>query len=240
VTVSAGVCDLEAADGCGTALYRRADEALYAAKAFGRDMALAWRAPRAETGDGDGTDRWTRLQRDADEVDRLLGDRGHAAKVARMAVALAVALDWPAHLQAQLHRAALLHDVGKRPLLPGLLERRAPLTPAQRAHIQQHPRIGAAMAAEDLAAQPCDWIRHHHERWDGAGYPDGLRAEASPEGAQLLAIADAYEAMRGPRPYRDALAEDAALAEIDAGAGTQFRPDAGDLVRRALDWLAGA
>ena len=244
VTASAGVCELEAAGGCGAALYRLADEALYSAKAYGRDMALAWRPPAAEAAepaDGEpGAHAWVRLQRDADEVDRMLGDPGHAAKVARLAVALAVALDWPAHLQAQLHRAATLHDVGKRPLLPALLRRRARLTPAQRAHVGQHPRIGEAMAAGALAPEACGWIRHHHERWDGGGHPDGLRADAIPAGAQLLAIADAYDAMRSPRPYRDALTEEAALAEVDRGAGTQFRPDAGVLLRHALGWLAGA
>src|SRR4051794_14075508 len=81
VTASAGVCDLAAAGGCARALYRRADEALYAAKAYGRDLALAWSAPGAEPADGEAPDRWTRLQRDADEVDRLLADGGHAAKV---------------------------------------------------------------------------------------------------------------------------------------------------------------
>ena len=239
VTASAGVCDLAAAGG-GEPLYRLADEALYSAKAYGRDMTLAWRASTTGRPDADaGAHRWARMQRDADEVDRMLGDSGHAAKVARLAVALAVALDWPAHLQAQLHRAASLHDVGKRPLLPEVLQRRAPLTDAQRAHVHQHPRIGGAMAAEELAPQACGWIRHHHECWDGGGYPDALREDAIPEGAQLLAISDAYDAMTSERPHRAALTGEEALAEIDRGAGSQFRPDAGVLLRRALAWLAG-
>jgi HD-GYP domain-containing protein (c-di-GMP phosphodiesterase class II) len=159
--------------------------------------------------------------------------------VARVAVALAVELDWPAHRQAALHQAARLHDVGKVALLPGVLAHPDTLTNAQLDHIRQHPRIGAEMAAPALDPEPVSWIRHHHERWDGMGYPDGLAADAIPEGAQLLALADAYAAMTTDRPYRLAMPPNLAMAEVERCAGSHFRPDAGPLLRAALSWLDG-
>jgi HD-GYP domain-containing protein (c-di-GMP phosphodiesterase class II) len=180
------------------------------------------------------------LQRDAVAVDAALGGgRRHAADVARVAVALAVQLDWPAHRQAELHRAARLHDVGKVALLPDVLQHPDALSAVQLDHIRQHPRIGAEMAAPALDPEPVSWIRHHHERWDGSGYPDALAGDAIPEGAQLLAIGDAFAAMTTDRPYRLAMPADLALAEVERCAGTHFRPDAGTLLRAALSWLAG-
>ena len=77
-----------------------------------------------------------------------------------------------------------------------------------------------------LDAEQASWIRHHHERWDGAGYPGALAGDAIPDGAQLLALADAWDTMTNGRPYRAALTPDNALAEIDHCAGTHLRPDA--------------
>jgi hypothetical protein len=88
-----------------------------------------------------------------------VGDGGHAAEVARVAVAMAVTLDWPAHRQAELHRAATLHDVGKLPLLHDVLVRPSALTPSEAAHVRRHPRIGEAMARGVLEPEPCGWRR---------------------------------------------------------------------------------
>ena len=164
----------------------------------------------------------------------MLGDRGHAAKVARLAVALAVALDWPAHLQAQLHRAATLHDVGKRPLLPGCSSA-APRSPPPSGRTSASIRGSARRwPPSELAPQACGWIRHHHERWDGGGYPDCAPADAIPEGAQLLAISDAYDAMRERPATAPRYRGGGARGGRRAAAGSQFRPDAGVLLRRAL------
>ena len=92
--------------------------------------------------------------------------------------------------------------------------------------MRQHARIGAGLAAGVLDAEQASWVRHHHERWDGAGYPAGLEGDAIPDGAQLLALADVWDTMTNGRPYRAALTSDNALAEIDHCAGAHLRPDA--------------
>jgi HD-GYP domain-containing protein (c-di-GMP phosphodiesterase class II) len=93
------------------------------------------------------------------------------------------------------------------------------------------------MAAPVLEPEQVAWIGQHHERWDGSGYPHGLAGAAIAEGAQLLGLADAFEAMTAERPYRAAMRVDEALAEVDRCAGGAFRPDAGELLRAALAWL---
>jgi HD-GYP domain-containing protein (c-di-GMP phosphodiesterase class II) len=90
-----------------------------------------------------------------------------------------------------------------------------------------------------LDPEQASWVCHHHERWDGAGYPGAIVGDAIPEGAQLLAVADAWDTMTNGRPYRAALTPENALAEIDHCAGTHLRPDAGTLMRAARSWLAG-
>ena len=105
--------------------------------------------------------------------------------------------------------------------------------------MRQHGSLGAGLAAAVLDPEQCAWIRHHHERWDGAGYPAARAAGAIPEGAQLLALADVWDTLTSGRPYRAALTPENALAEIDHVAGTHLRPDAGSLIRAARAWLAG-
>ncbi len=217
ITASMGVCDLETAGG---ALLERADEALYWAKTHGRDAALAWSpdaARRLAAGFGD--------------------PDGHGARTARLAVALAEVRGWGPHAQARLHQAGRVHDAGKALLPHALLNRPGPLSALEREHVRQHARIGAAMGTGVLDPDQVAWVAHHHEDWDGRGYPDGLAGGAIPDGAQLLAIADAYDTMIAGRPYRPALARAEALAEIDRCAGARLRPDAGALIREALIWL---
>jgi hypothetical protein len=169
----------------------------------------------------------------------MLGDPGHAAKVARLAVALAVALDWPAHLQAQLHRAATLHDVGKRPLLPALLRRRAPLTPAQRRTSAASPdrrgdgRRRARPGGVRVDPPPPRALGRRRAS-------DGLRADAIPRGRPAARDRDAYDAMRSPRPYRDALTGGGRTRGGRPRGRHAVPPDAGVLLRHALGWLAGA
>jgi HD-GYP domain-containing protein (c-di-GMP phosphodiesterase class II) len=83
-------------------------------------------------------------------------------------------------------------------------------------------------------------VRHHHERWDGVGYPDGPAGDAIPDGARILALADAWDAMTTDRPYKPALPHDTALAEVDRLSGTQFMFDAAPLLGDALSWWAAA
>ncbi|MDA0174313.1 diguanylate cyclase [Solirubrobacter taibaiensis] len=221
VTASMGVCDLRTAHDAD-ALLRRADEALYWAKAFGRDCALVWSARTAA--------------RIASVRDGSAPDDAHGTRVAALAVALAEARGWEADAAARLHHAGRLHDLGKLALPDSLLERAGALSEPELEHIRQHARIGAELAGLD--EEPSSWIRHHHERWDGVGYPARLSGDGIPEGAQLLAIADAWDTLVSGRPYRGPLSADEALAEIDCSAGTHLRPDAGALLRAALAWLS--
>ena len=121
---------------------------------------------------------------------------------------------------------ALLHDVGKIGVPDGVLTKPGPLTGEEWELVRRHPEIGARICAplESFAAfGPI--IRHHHERWDGAGYPDALRGEATALGARIVGLVDAFDAMTHDRPYRPALTLEQALDEIRRGAGSQFDPD---------------
>jgi len=230
VTASMGICDLSTARD-PERLLARADEALYWSKAFGRDAALVWSARtagRIARGRSGGLDALAEI-----------GEPDHGARVAELAVALAEALGWDPAQQARLHQAARLHDVGKSALPDKLLSRPGPLSGPELEHVGQHASLGAGLAAAVLDPEQCAWIRHHHERWDGAGYPAARAAGAIPEGAQLLALADVWDTMTSGRPYRAALTPENALAEIDHVAGTHLRPDAGSLIRAARAWLAG-
>ncbi|MDA0166673.1 diguanylate cyclase [Solirubrobacter ginsenosidimutans] len=230
VTASMGICDLSTARSPEN-LLRRADEALYWSKAFGRDAALVWSARTAG--------RIARGRVGGLDALAEVAEPQHGARVADLAVALAEALGWDPSRQARLHQAARLHDVGKAALPDKLLSRPGPLSGPELEHVRQHAAIGAGLAAGVLDPEQASWVRHHHERWDGAGYPAALSAQAIPEGAQLLALADAWDTMTHGRPYRAALTPENALAEIDHVAGTHLRPDAATLTRTALAWLAG-
>ena len=140
-----------------------------------------------------------------------------------VAVAKRLGLDHIAIESVQL--GALFHDLGKIAVSDVILHKAEALTDAEWAEIRAHPIIGASL----LAQMPeLDHIRPlilaHHERFDGRGYPNGLKQDAIPRAAQIIAVADAYEAMTTPRPYRRAVTPDAAVAELRACAGTQFDP----------------
>jgi hypothetical protein len=131
--------------------------------------------------------------------------------------------------------AARIHDLGKVGIPDASLLKQGPLDPDERRQMETHPVIGAqllkplSMYQEGLAL-----VRHHHERWDGRGYPDGLSGEQIPFGARVLAVADSFDAMTSDRPYRRAFSIERALAEIEAGRGTQFDPAIADVFVRLM------
>lgn len=150
---------------------------------------------------------------------------GHSLRVADYAPAIAAAMDAPPGLAEQVRTAGLLHDVGKVGVSDAVLDKPGRLTPEEWAAMRLHPVFGwkillplGFLAAEALS------VRHHHERFDGKGYPDGLAGEAIPMPARIIAVADSFDAMTSPRPYRGALPDAVALAEIERGAGTQYDP----------------
>ena len=156
---------------------------------------------------------------------KSLGGTAHVAATIYRSVAVAkrLGLDHVAVESVQL--GALFHDLGKIALSDLLLQKTEPLTDEDWSEIRAHPTIGASL----LAQMPeLDHIRPlilaHHERFDGRGYPNGLKEDAIPRAAQIIAVAEAYGAMTTPRPYRRAVTPDAAVSELRACAGTQFDP----------------
>jgi hypothetical protein len=131
--------------------------------------------------------------------------------------------------------AAHVHDLGKVGSRDGSLKKPGELSAEERQEIEQHAAIGAEIVSRlEAYRQSIDTIRHHHERWDGSGYPDGLEGEEIPLGARIIAVADAFDAMTSDRVYRAALPVDVALAELRKGRGTQFDPQIVDLFETAL------
>jgi putative two-component system response regulator len=133
----------------------------------------------------------------------------------------------------------LLHDIGKIGVPEALLSKPGPLTPDEWVVLRRHPEIGERICRPlGLSHSFAPVVRHHHERWDGGGYPDGLRHRAIPVGARIVAIADAYDAMTHDRPYRKAFAVSHALEELRDQSGRQFDPELVEPFIACLDELA--
>jgi HD-GYP domain-containing protein (c-di-GMP phosphodiesterase class II) len=150
---------------------------------------------------------------------------GHSERVADWVERLAQELRIPAWEAKRIRAAARVHDVGKVALDPALLQTQGSLSRYTWEQVHQHPIVGAQLVESLPAYVHCaPFIRHHHERWDGSGYPDGLAGDTIPVGARMIAVADAFDALTSPRPHRAALGTEAALRELERGAGTQWDP----------------
>src|SRR4030095_1278636 len=140
-----------------------------------------------------------------------------------------------------LDAAALLHDIGKLGIPDQLLHKPGPLTADEYARVEQHAGVGAdILSAGPFTGALALIVRHHHENWDGTGYPDGLRGDAIPLGARVLAIVDCYDALTSDRPYRRSLSHDRAIAMIQERRGTMYEPDIADAFLRTVDGLRPA
>jgi len=151
--------------------------------------------------------------------------RGHARRVAFYAGLIAERLELAPAAQERVRLAAFLHDLGKVGVPTDLLLRSGALEPAERAVVERHPAIGARLLGP--LGMPCEIshaIRHHHEWWDGTGYPDGVAGEEIPLDARIISVADAFDAMSCDRPYRHALRREIVVAEFRRYAGIQFDP----------------
>jgi HD-GYP domain-containing protein (c-di-GMP phosphodiesterase class II) len=126
---------------------------------------------------------------------------------------------------ARLREAALLHDVGKIGVPDSILTKPAALTEEEYKRVKTHAALGAQIVEGVLDAEQVSWVRGHHERPDGRGYPDALTAATIPDGARLLAIADAYDTVTSGRPYMPAISPAQATREMRRHAGTQFDTD---------------
>lgn len=166
----------------------------------------------------------------------------HAQRVQRYAAALANEACIRDHRMLQaIDGAALLHDIGKLGIPDRLLHKPGPLTPDEYDQVKQHAIIGADILSAMAFPGPLALIvRHHHENWDGTGYPDGLQGEAIPIGARVLAIVDCYDALTSDRPYRRALSHDRATAMILERRGTMYEPAIADTFVRIIEELRSA
>lgn len=151
--------------------------------------------------------------------------QGHSERVAAYVAGIAGELQVPREEIDTLVRAALLHDIGKVGIPDSILRNPGPLSPQDYAVIQEHPRIGAQILdSVRFLTQEVMIVMHHHERWDGTGYPNRLRGNSIPLGARLIAVADTFDAITSARPYRPARDRHVALQEIARCSGTQFDP----------------
>ncbi|HSW11026.1 MAG TPA: HD domain-containing phosphohydrolase [Bacillota bacterium] len=163
---------------------------------------------------------------------------GHAIRVAALADNLARRRGLGPRRRFHLRLASLIHDLGKAAVPASVLAKPAPLTADERQLVQQHPVLSAAIAGLITDSRDVvEAVLHHHEWWDGTGYPHGLRGEEIPLLARILCLVDSYDAMTCDRPYRGSLTTEETQAELARGAGTQFEPR---LVRLFLAVMAGA
>ena len=241
VTVSAGVAGGPGAVLRLDPLVRDADAALYSAKALGRNQVFVFR----ETGD-DGTIRKAPIDPAArqravdvgkaamaaaqDALLRTIADRdAWAGKpstlIAEASVEVALALGLPAGELDRIRTASLLHDLGKLAIPDEILQKPGELAEREWRIVAEHPKIGQVVLEQAGALRDAAIIvLHHHEWFDGRGYPLGLAGNDIPLGARIVSIADAYEAMVAGRPYRAAISHEAALTELRRQAGYQFDP----------------
>jgi putative two-component system response regulator len=153
----------------------------------------------------------------------------HCSRLAEAALSMARSVEAPEEMVEAIGYGAVLHDVGKIGVSERILLKPGELTEDEWVEMRRHPIIGATIIEPLLMGRlVAPIIRHHHEQWDGSGYPDGLRGNAIPLGARIVAVADSYDAMIHDRPYRPAISAEEAVEELLAKSGSQFD---GDLVR---------
>ncbi|HEY8842353.1 MAG TPA: diguanylate cyclase [Gaiellaceae bacterium] len=243
VTVSVGVATSPQHAAERDELIRLADSALYWAKEYGKNQVRAYRPDVIELAElkrlASGPDRAARfraaasLARAVDARDVYTGS--HSQRVADLAARTARRLGLPDEDIELTRLAASLHDLGKLAIPEEILRKPGPLTEPERMVLERHPQIGFRML-ESLGVDPvADWVLHHHERWDGSGYPDGLPGDQIPLGARIIFVADAYDAMTSERVYRRRVAPEHAIAELERCAGSQFDPE---IVAALADELA--
>jgi putative two-component system response regulator len=162
--------------------------------------------------------------------------RGHSVRVATYAKEMAVRMGKSKEETDMVYYIGLLHDIGKIGISDTIINKPGKLTDEEYAVIKTHPAIGADILKDMTeipnAAVGAHW---HHERYDGNGYPDGLKGEEIPEYARIIGVADAYDAMTSKRSYRDVLPQEVVRGEIERGKGTQFDPRIADIMLGMMD-----
>ncbi len=241
-TISIGVAGGQGSDLQLDMLVDRADAAMYAAKSLGRNRtyrfreldegAAVRRAPISAEHRAQATaiGQWA-----ADTATQALASvlapqpfhRGRPSDmIAALATGIGLEMSLPAEEIERIRIASLLHDLGKIAIPEEILDKPSTLSDAEWQAIGEHPRIGQVILEQASSLREAiPVVLHHHERFNGGGYPHGLKGAEIPLGARIVAVADAYHAMVHQRPYKDALTHDEALAELRQHAGTQFDPE---------------
>ncbi len=247
-TLSAGIAAYPEHGLDRSELVRVADSALYWSKEQGKGCASIYRSDviefdelRLVAQEGDRRARFLAaagLARAIDARDAYTGE--HSAEVGGLAGRIAAHMGLDAEQVELLRLAGSLHDVGKLAIPEDILRKPGPLSEAERLVLERHPQIGFRML-DSLGIEPvASWVRHHHERWDGRGYPDRLAGDSIPLGARILFVADAYDAMTTERVYRGRLSHEAAVRELERCAGTQFDPHVVEAFKAEIDDAGGA
>jgi diguanylate cyclase (GGDEF)-like protein len=242
VTISVGVAGEIGSQLQVDALVDQADAAMYAAKQLGRDRTYLYRAVdenapvrrapissehrHAATAIG----RWAN-DTATEALASVLAPQPHhrgrpSDMIASLATGIALEMGLPREEIERIRVASLLHDLGKLAVPPEILDKPTALSDGEWQAIGEHPRIGQVILEQASSLREAiPVVLHHHERFNGGGYPHGLRGNEIPIGARIVSVADAYHAMVHDRPYKTALGHEAALAELRANAGTQFDPE---------------
>lgn len=225
VTVSGGLasCPVDTLD--AAELQQQADAALYWAKRHGKDLCAVASEITLDRVDTPSDRRLAQLHSLVAMVDEAhLQTRDHSQNVAAYAVAIGQELGLPSEQIVRLRRAAMLHDIGKVAVDAEILVKPGPLTAEEYAQVKTHSDTGGRILAHAGLVEEAGWVRGHHERFDGRGYPDGLAGDAIPLEARIIFVADSFEAMTSDRPYRRGMDTADAMVEVRACAGTQFDP----------------
>jgi diguanylate cyclase (GGDEF)-like protein len=239
VSAIAGIAEAERQQPLRT-LLRNADAALLAAKHEERGVAIY-------SHELDGGSRQVHIAHDA-HYRRTLATalaravdakdsytRSHSETVSALCGMIGAELELSPERLDQLKLAGLLHDVGKIGIADAILQKPGPLTDDEFEVMKKHSTIGESIVESAELGKHARWVRHHHERVDGSGYPDALADKQIPLESRVILVADAFEAMTSDRPYRMARPPEEAIAELERGAGTQFDPECVAALRRALD-----
>ncbi|HEX5620492.1 MAG TPA: diguanylate cyclase [Solirubrobacteraceae bacterium] len=242
LTTSVGVAVSGQGAETASLVLRAATRAVFGAKRLGRDRCVAYHAETLdallgslEDDGGGGAEQLAAAMLLAETLDlRDVSTARHSQTVGRLAEGIARALGLGEERVQRIRAAGVLHDLGKLGVADAILKKPGPLTDDEWTEMRRHPELGARILDHANLRDISGWVRAHHERIDGKGYPAGLAGDAIPLEARILAVADAYEAMTADRPYRVALGHDAAREELQAAAGTQFDPDVVDAFLRAL------
>jgi len=235
LTLSVGVAEYPAHSSDRSSLLRAADSALYLAKMQGRNSVVVFNGECGEDPKPDPHKLYVLLHAtDLSTVEALAAaidakhghPQGHSVRVARLAAQVGERMEMDEEERSSLYVASLLRDIGQIAIPDWVLEKHEALSAGEMEMIEKHPALGHAIVQKSpYMSAMLPTILHHHERYDGKGYPEGLSADAIPLPARIVAAADAYESMLVPRPYRDAMTPEEAEIEMRRYVGLQFDPE---------------